>query len=79
MGIAKEDKDHIFERFYRADRTRDRSGSGLGLAIVKWIVRMHGGSISVESRLGEGTVFYISLPGDTIQRVKEEKDKMVKD
>lgn len=79
MGIAKEDRDHIFERFYRADRARDRSGSGLGLAIVKWIVRMHGGSISVESRLGEGTVFYISLPGGIRQRVEEEKNKMGKD
>lgn len=62
MGIAKEDREHIFERFYRADKARDRSGSGLGLSIVKWIVEMHGGQISVESRLGEETVFYVTLP-----------------
>lgn len=63
MGIAKEDREHIFERFYRADKARDRSGSGLGLSITKWIVEMHGGQIWAESRPGEGTVFYVTLPG----------------
>lgn len=72
MGISKEDKEHIFERFYRADKARDRSGSGLGLAIVKWIVEMHGGQIFVESRLGEGTVFYVVLPGG-IRRYIEDR------
>ena len=72
MGISKEDREHIFERFYRADKARDRSGSGLGLSIVKWIVKMHGGQIYVESRLGEGTVFYVLLPGGIRQYLADQ-------
>lgn len=73
MGISKEDREHIFERFYRADKARDRSGSGLGLSIAKWIVGMHGGRISVDSRPGEGTVFYVSLPGGIGRYAGEEE------
>jgi signal transduction histidine kinase len=62
IGIGPEDQPHVFERFYRADKARDRSGSGLGLAIVMWIVEMHGGKISVKSRLGYGTTFEVLLP-----------------
>jgi signal transduction histidine kinase len=64
-GISDEDKIHIFERFYKADKARDRGlgGNGLGLAIVKKIVELHGGRISVTSTLGKGTAFEISLPG----------------
>ncbi|HEU0000918.1 MAG TPA: HAMP domain-containing sensor histidine kinase [Ktedonobacteraceae bacterium] len=64
IGILPEDLPHIFERFYRADpaRSRDRGGSGLGLAIVKSIVEEHGGSISVESTPGKGSVFNIKMP-----------------
>jgi two-component system, OmpR family, sensor kinase len=64
IGIAPKDLDHIFERFYRADPARSRSagGSGLGLAIVDWVVRAHGGSISVESQVGEGSIFKVTLP-----------------
>ena len=66
VGIDTTELPHIFERFYRgsqADEARG-SGSGLGLAIVKSIVDMHGGRVTVESRLGKGTTFTVSLPRD---------------
>jgi len=66
IGIAAGDLPHIFERFWRADqartRTGDRPGTGLGLAITKWIAEAHGGSITVQSRPGRGTVFTVRLP-----------------
>jgi two-component system phosphate regulon sensor histidine kinase PhoR len=64
IGIAKEDQPRIFERFYKADKARNRSksGSGLGLAIVKKIIDIHHGEIHVESRLGVGTTFTVQLP-----------------
>jgi two-component system OmpR family sensor kinase len=64
IGILPEDRPHIFERFYRADRarSRDRGGSGLGLAIAQSIVEEHGGSIEVESTPGKGSTFMIKLP-----------------
>ncbi|MFT0603590.1 sensor histidine kinase [Bacillus cereus] len=62
-GIPEKDLPHIFERFYRVDKSRTRAtgGSGLGLAIVKEIIELHRGSISVESELGHGTIFTILL------------------
>jgi signal transduction histidine kinase len=64
IGIPLQDQNRIFERFYRVDEARARStgGHGLGLAIVKTLVEAMGGSITVRSKLGEGTVFAIVLP-----------------
>lgn len=63
-GIPPEHLPHIFERFYRVDKARDRErgGSGLGLAIVKAILEAHGGEVWVESQVGKGTTFSFSLP-----------------
>jgi two-component system phosphate regulon sensor histidine kinase PhoR len=64
IGISEEDRARVFERFYKADQSRTLSngGSGLGLSIVKKIVEMHKGTVAIESKLGQGTTFTISLP-----------------
>ncbi|MCX2949619.1 sensor histidine kinase [Lentzea sp. NEAU-D7] len=63
-GIAPDDVPHVFDRFWRADKSRSRrtGGSGLGLAITRHLVEAHGGTVSVTSALGEGSTFRISLP-----------------
>jgi signal transduction histidine kinase len=64
-GIPTEDLPHIFERFYRAEKSRTRretTGFGLGLSIANWIVERHGGRIEVNSQEGKGTTFAIWLP-----------------
>ncbi|QQE74738.1 HAMP domain-containing histidine kinase [Brevibacillus composti] len=63
VGISEEELKHIFERFYKGDKSRNRNstGSGLGLSIAKKIVQVAGGSLQVESKLGEGTVFTVRL------------------
>ncbi|HPH95846.1 MAG TPA: HAMP domain-containing sensor histidine kinase [Anaerolineaceae bacterium] len=64
-GISAEDLPFIFDRFWRGDRSRtERANSGLGLAIAKQLVKAHGGLITVESQLGQGSVFVIDLPGN---------------
>lgn len=64
IGIPEEAYDHIFERFYRVDKSHSREigGTGLGLALARNIVLMHRGSIKIDSKIGEGTVFTISIP-----------------
>lgn len=66
IGIAPEEQELIFERFYRTDRSRNRKtgGAGIGLAIVKTIVQAHGGRITVESGEGRGSSFIVTLPQD---------------
>lgn len=79
-GMSPEDREHIFERFYRADRSRSRTagavggGAGLGLAIVKYIVEAHHGSVSVQSTLGVGTTFCLRLP--CIEAGSDEEDEV---
>ena len=66
VGIDATELPHIFERFYRGSRANEArgSGSGLGLAIVHSIVDMHGGRVVVESRVGSGSRFTVTLPRD---------------
>jgi signal transduction histidine kinase len=66
IGIAREEVPHIFDRFWRADKTRSREegGAGLGLSIAKWIVETHRGSIDVESEPGKGSTFRVRVPLD---------------
>ena len=73
IGIAAADLPYIFDRFYRADRARsrkaptdsgavERGGFGLGLAISQYIAHAHGGTLTVQSRLGRGSAFTVTLP-----------------
>jgi two-component system sensor histidine kinase BaeS len=67
-GIAPPDLPHVFDRFWRAEKSRSRrtGGSGLGLAIVRKLVEAHGGTVGVDSVLGEGSRFWVRLPGATV-------------
>jgi len=78
-GIPAVDLPHIFDRFYRAEKSRTRgktTGFGLGLSIAHWIVEKHGGSIEVDSKDGQGTTFCIRLPliSDQTSAVSTQRD-----
>jgi two-component system sensor histidine kinase SenX3 len=64
IGIPAKDIERVFERFYRVDlaRSRQTGGTGLGLSIVRHVMANHGGEVTVESRLGEGSTFALHLP-----------------
>jgi two-component system phosphate regulon sensor histidine kinase PhoR len=62
IGVAPAEMERLFERFYKSDKARRSDGTGLGLAIAKHIVQAHGGTIGVESTVGEGALFRIVLP-----------------
>jgi signal transduction histidine kinase len=66
VGIAPADQAHLFEKFFRVRQrgSTQEKGTGLGLAIVKSIVERHGGRVWVDSKLGRGSTFYVSLPVD---------------
>jgi two-component system phosphate regulon sensor histidine kinase PhoR len=71
-GIAPEHIPRITERFYRVDRSRSREtgGTGLGLAIVKHVVQRHGGHLSIQSVLGQGSRFSFVLPADRVHQLQ---------
>ena len=70
LGIPEDSVDHIFERFYRADKSHSREigGTGLGLAITKSSIAMHNGEIKVRSKLGEGSTFDVRVPLNYIKK-----------
>src|SRR5215813_5621366 len=76
VGIASEERDKVFEKFYRVGNclVHDVKGSGLGLSIVKHIVEAHHGKVSVESEIGLGSAFIIHLPVDASARVKNDEN-----
>jgi PAS domain S-box-containing protein len=67
VGIPEEHREHVFERFHRIESTRARTyeGTGIGLALVQELVKLHGGSVRVESAVGTGSTFTVSIPSGT--------------
>ncbi len=80
VGIAAAELPHIFDRFYRgsADNEARSTGSGLGLAIAKSIVDMHHGTIAVESRVGSGSRFVVTLPRDSREVIRRGAGRCVR-
>ena len=62
VGIDEKDLEHIFDIFYRSSTSRREQGLGIGLSVVKTIIETHGWKIDVDSELGKGTSFFISVP-----------------
>jgi signal transduction histidine kinase len=64
IGLSAQDAQQVFERFFRADPSRSSTteGAGLGLSLVQWIAERHLGAVAVRSRLGEGSIFTVTLP-----------------
>ena len=78
IGIAKKDQRRIFDRFVQADSSASRryNGTGLGLSLAKEYAEMHGGSVSVESELGQGASFVVRIPvSGPVSRETAEKDE----
>lgn len=79
VGMSKEAISHIFERFYRQDKSRSIEGNGLGLSIVKRIIDLHRGTIDVKSREDGGSKFIIRLPQERTFHITERLMKKDKD
>ncbi|EFB77628.1 sensor histidine kinase [Subdoligranulum variabile] len=69
IGIAAEDQDKIWQRFWQADPARSGGGAGLGLSMVRWIAEAHGGRVTVQSRPGKGSVFTFCIPCEKSEKV----------
>lgn len=78
VGIPEEERLRLFERFYKSDKARRSEGTGLGLAIAQNIVRLHGGKMSVDSEVGEGSVFTFSLPMKRKKAAKRARKHVLK-
>lgn len=77
QGISEEDQKMIFERFFKVDQSRglDKKGTGLGLSLVKNIMKAHGGSVRVESKLGVGSKFIFTIPAQEPKQNRNEEEK----
>jgi len=76
-GIEEKDLDHIFDLFYRGTNSRREQGMGIGLSVVKTIIDTHGWKINVNSKVGEGTSFIITIPLETPQNSEESTQNSV--